>query len=143
MKKFILAAGILSSLNLFAGAYSLKCSNSEGTVKIDKGTLQLNGKNFEYFSEYASTKLMSLNLIEFLKETNPKVVVGLPNTPTAVAQGGIKIISEKFFKDACGNEGSETRYKENIGLYDVSGTAIVDLIHINCVERMIIGHCTK
>ncbi|WP_413287633.1 hypothetical protein [Bdellovibrio sp. HCB337] len=141
MKKIILALTFFASVNAFAGAYSLSCSNPTGSVKIGKGCLTVNGKDYAYYSEYSSTRLMGLELVDFLKEPSPKVAVSAPDAPTNVAQGGVTVLSEKDFKDECGNSGTETEYKEAIGIYQADGSTLVDVAHITCTETIITGHC--
>jgi len=140
MKQFILFFTLLTSVNSFAGAYSLSCSNENGSVKIGNGSLTIEGKDFKYYGD-ESVRLMGLQIVDFLKENNPKVVVSVPDALTDDAQGGVKVLKTKKFKDECGNPGTETKYSEAVGIYQTDGTTLVYVARLKCTERIITGHC--
>lgn len=140
MKQFIIFFTLISSVNAFAGAYSLSCSSENGSVKVEKGSLNIEGRDFEYYAD-KTVRLMGLEIVDFLKENNPKVVVSSPDALTDIAQGGIKVLKSKIFKDECGNPGTETRYSEAVGIYQTDGTTLVKVARLKCTERIITGHC--
>ncbi|MGZ3768509.1 MAG: hypothetical protein ACXVCP_07545 [Bdellovibrio sp.] len=141
MKRIILFFVFFLSINAFGGAYSLNCRNSDESVTIGNGSLVIAGKTYAYYNEYSKTRLMGLDLVDFLKEKRLKVVVSSPDVPTDVAQSGVKILKEKSFKDECGNPGTETTYSEAVGVYANDGLTLVNLARIKCTERIITGHC--
>lgn len=140
-RNIFLAFVIFTSVNAFAGAYNLTCSNNSGTVTIGKGTLSVNNKNYKYYNEYSTTRLMGLDLVDFLKTKSSKVVIASPYTPSIVAPGSVKVISESSFNDECGNTGTVTKYSETIGIYYTNGNLLVNSTTVECVETIITGHC--
>lgn len=140
MKLFILSFTFIASVNAFAGAYSLSCSNENGSVQVGNGSLTVEGKDFEYYGD-ESVRLMGLQIVDFLKVNAPKVVVSVPNVATDVAQGGVKVLKIKKIKDECGNQGTETKYSEAVGIYQTDGAPLVNVARLKCTERIISGHC--
>lgn len=141
MKKIILSVSFFSAVNAFGGAYNLTCTDANGSVSVEKGSLSIAGETYQYYNEYSVSRLMGLELVDFLKEKRPKVVVSAPNVPTDVAQSGVKVLSVKNFKDECGNPGTVTKYSEAVGIYSNDGTALVNLARLKCTETIITGHC--
>ncbi|WP_413574967.1 hypothetical protein ACLVWU_11995 [Bdellovibrio sp. HCB290] len=140
MKQILILAFIaIATSNAFAGSFGLSCKTDNPSVQIGKGYVTLNGKKFDYYS--ADRLGGTFGIVDFLKEQGPKVVVSVPDVPTDVAQGGFDVISEKNFKDDCGNEGTETKYRAAVGIYSSYGSTLVPVVRIVCEERVLGGHC--
>lgn len=137
MKNSILlfTLSFLIGSQVFAGAYGLNCSDSEKSVTLDKGDIQLTLKDGSvlegvYYADL-SDDLMGQGLQDFLKDTSEKFYIESSDQ---------KVLSKKSFKDSCGNSGQRRKFKQSVVILNSKGDVLKET-SITCKESIITGHC--
>lgn len=129
----------------FAGAYSFDCSSADKTLVIEHGSViitQADGTKFEaiYFSESSEMEL-SYPMQEFLQNSEAnKAIVEAPYWVNNKVNK-TKIISERSFKDECGNSGTKKKFQGYFRVLNMQGIEIKAPTKLVCKYTGITGHC--
>lgn len=132
MKYALLLIGIISSTQLFAGAYNTSCSDASGSVAISKSELYIKKNELAKQYEWSSSTLPASFANSEVENKNNAISINVI--------GKVKTLGKKSEIDGCGNTASIENFAAKVELRDSKGK-LVKTTYLICEDYSKPGHC--